>query len=156
MERVKQYLANFKVPSEYIPIGTYNFCSNKITNVKYLIDDHGFKPLLIGSGKTPRIWLYARASENEYVQLIDDNKSLVENFEITINIENKTIQVIAGKNIIKSILKLNFKQVIEVIQLDLRLVGLNIYGDANQLNVGGNKLIKNSMIGAENFIGMSK
>ena len=157
MELVKLYLDNFKVPADYIPLGTFKFCSNTITNVKYLIDDNGFKPLLIGGGDdAPRIWLYAKASNYEYVELIKDNKSLLDNFEVTINEQSKTILVTAGKTIVKSILDVSYDQVIEVKHLDLRSVGLNVYGDANQLTIGENKFVNNSVIGSENLIGMGK
>lgn len=53
---------NFKIPKDYKPLDELNLCGNIIKKSRFIINDDGFIPLLIGKGDdiTLRIWLFAK------------------------------------------------------------------------------------------------
>ena len=131
------------LPKEYRPYNHLIFCSNNLINVQipFEIDEH--IPLLIGRNRQPQIWLNAPSSQSEikWIPLIRQNRSLHKavivkrlNKEVIIKINN--IQII-------KVLQLN-DDLAKVVQLDLRPIGLNIFGDETRLVVGNNQLVSNT------------
>lgn len=156
MENVaKKHRVDQNIPEGYNPYTRIHFCSNELVNVKYIIDDNGFYPLLIGKGEQPVIWIYAKTGEDQIIPIIEKNVSKnqlvsVENYKgeriIKVNVKTES-----GKS---SMLEIEYGgDRPNVYYLDLRPIGYSIYGDSESLNVG-NSVISDSSIQAEAAIGI--
>nr|WP_240493006.1 hypothetical protein [Vibrio parahaemolyticus] len=135
-------------------------CSNTLVNTKHILSaDSGWHPLVIRKGIKPRVWLSIKIQENSdaskdsgYLELISDSQvkhSAVEltstkyGFQITINDQ---IIVEAGNHT---------DEALEVIKLDLRPLGLNIYGDHTSLSVGNNSMSRNTSVNGHSMFGIN-
>lgn len=147
--------SDMKLPSEYTPYNTLNLCSNIASNYRVPIGARNYFPLLIGKGRIPIIWLAMSNPDNteEWRYLVRMNKSLhpgiivsVNNSECSVSItsEDKTIISVASQD----------PDSVTVNSLDLRSIGLNIVGDTNGLNVGGQSLSGNIFSGVGTIVGL--
>jgi hypothetical protein len=136
-------------PHGYEDLEIYNeltVCSNLLINTVHIFQSGtGWNPLVIRKGKVPRVWLSAQEiTDNgspKIIELIADSKSLNNEFHIDkskhgfqIKYQNKVI-VKAGNHVDSRL---------EVINIDFRSIGLNIYGDNNSLSLGSNKMSQNT------------
>jgi hypothetical protein len=136
-------IKNYSFPKGYVPFESINFCSNLLTKPKIIIAADNVAPLIIGVGKVPAIWLKAYDGK-KWISILENNKpthpltnSAIVNDTIIVNAGDKTL---IRANIVGGICN--------VLYLDLRLIGLNIYGDANGLNIAGNSFTSNTIEGA--------
>lgn len=121
-------------------------CSNLLINTVHIFQNqNGWRPLVIRKGEVPRVWLSAQVeNDNELptpIELISDSVSLNDEFFIDkseygfqITYQNKVI-VKAGNHMNSSL---------EIIDIDLRPIGINIYGDNNSLKMGGISMSQNT------------
>lgn len=127
------------LPKGYHPYNVINFCSNKLKNIQSLILFNKTDILLIGKGDCPKIWLrgVTKIDEKKFLisPIVKMNKSSDENFEVFL--KKKSTIVISEKNVIIHAQERN-KDEVEIIALDLRPIGLDIYGTMYALNVGNN------------------
>ncbi len=144
---------NHRLPKEYIPFGEIIICGNRFIDGKIPIsserDGKSHEILLIGKGVLPQIWLAVPilpSSQSNYARpkwryIVERNKTRMKNVEI--KSRPNTLILSLGISIILEVNKLT-DNIAEVSWLDLRLLGINIYGDKNVLNVGTNQLINNT------------
>lgn len=153
----KTNINNFKIPSDYSPINEISFCGNKFVQVKYFLEDNNFYPILIGQGDTPRIWLFAKATKNDFVTVIEDNVSKLKEVKIDIFQKEKRILITTISNSVSTvIIELYFNNEIpNVTHLDLRPVGYNIYGDETKLMISNSELRGNTMVGTNSIISLN-
>nr|WP_297787958.1 hypothetical protein [uncultured Allomuricauda sp.] len=137
-----------QIPTEYTPYEEIVLCGNRLINVKKIVDDKGFIPILIGENKKtkrPLIWLNAKTKDG-VIQLIDKSRPLINVIELNDYSNDSQIDVIldnqGDKHIILQIE--NLEGTPSVTKLDLRTLGYNIFGDENALNIGGNTMQQNS------------
>jgi hypothetical protein len=136
-------------PHGYEDLEVYNeltVCSNLLINTSHIFQSKtGWHPLVIRKGEVPRVWLSAQViTDNgspKTIELIADSKPLNNEFHIDksehgfqIKYQNKVI-VKAGNHVDSRL---------EVINLDFRPIGLNIFGDNNSLSLGSNKMSQNT------------
>jgi hypothetical protein len=142
------------IPKDYTPMDKIVFCGNKIANYKYLISDNGFYPILIGSGVIPRIWLYTKTDKNEYITLIEDSVSNINQIKVDIHNSEKKIEI---KDIHTNtiILILKYDGVPAVILLNLNPVGYNIQGDEAKIMIGDSSLYGNTFNNVPIIIGIN-
>jgi len=131
-------------------------CSNYIKDYKSIIkqNDNGFEPLIIkkDSERRPLIFLKSYIDDkSETIEIINGEKSLINSFTFE---SSTTGCIIIHKNVVILEAVLNEKGVMEVITLDLRPIGLNIFGDSTALNIGGNRISRSSMSGVGTLIGI--
>jgi hypothetical protein len=142
------------LPKDYIPTDKIVFCGNKIANYKFLISDNGFYPILIGSGVIPRIWLYTKTDKNEYITLIEDSVSNINQIKIDIHNSERKIEI-KDTYTRTIILMLKYDDVPNVILLNLNPVGYNIQGDETKIMIGSSSLYGNSFSGVNTIIGFN-
>lgn len=142
------------IPSEYQQFGKLEICSNRLIGVGAFIKIGEIEPILIGKGlRLPVIWLRARANKN-WIPVVERSVSLNPQIEVIEDIITKTT-TIKVKDII--IIKAQQKDnECYVDKLDLRPLGLNIWGDSNMLKVGNGELKGNTMQGVGAFIGFNE
>jgi hypothetical protein len=137
---------DIKLPESYAPFNKLEICNNTLVNVKvpFLI---GRTPLLLfGQGKCPHIWLSApvKPISDEWRYVVENNRSL--NPAIFVEVDDQDNLVVVRINnltIIKVIAEAEDSAICEM--LDLRPIGINVYGDKNSLTVGTQKFTRNSV-----------
>lgn len=143
---------NQPLPQEYKQYQTINFCSNTLINLKYLIVDNGFVPILIGSGDFPRVWVYAK-KENNAIAIVRDSVAALPTVKVNIFSREKKLSIeitLSSNSESTKIIEIDFGiEVPSVNYIDLKPIGYNIFGDRTELNIGGNKLQNNTFEGLQ-------
>lgn len=137
------------LPPEYEPYDKLYVCSVEIrARVPFMRYDLG-APLLIGKGVSPRVWMAMTDSQrpSQLVYVLKDNSPFSP--QIQVSAEGGKTVVMTGETVMCSVTRLNENEA-SVDILDLRPMGLNIFGDSSLLNIGSNKL--NGKIGAPSGI----
>jgi hypothetical protein len=130
------------LPSGYVEPKKIELASNKLENVKAILEVNGNIPILIGDGDQPRIWLYIPSNNEgtEWYPLIKDNFST-----------NSSVLVMGGKNSVTiaspkgNILECKKRAdgVIEISKLDLRIIGLDFVAADDTVKFMGSSFSRN-------------
>ena len=150
---------NQQLPHEYLQYQKITFCGNTFKNLKYLIDDNGFIPFLIGMGDIPRLWIYTKKELNTIV-VVQDSVAILPVVRVDIFNDVKKLLVelnqVPGATNTK-IFELDFSKDIPVVSLiDLRPVGYNVYGDTKSLNIGEQKFEGNMFENLHSLVKLEK
>lgn len=150
----KNKIQNFIVSQDYVPYDKLILCSNTILNVKYFIDDNKFYPILVGSGDTPRIWIFTKISKDEFLTVVEDNISKINQLKVDIFQKEKRILISLGNTGISTIVLEIFynEEIPKILHFDLRNLGYEIYGDEKKLMVGKSNISGNTIQGIESII----
>lgn len=140
-------------PDSYVPYESLTICSNTIKGGGNLVAVSEVIPLLIGKGDTPQIWLLAlaNAQKNEFVSIVE--KSISKHPAVKVYEDAEFLNVMISGEVVLSV-RQDSESSATVTVLDLRPLGLNMYGNENTLNVGGGTFSKNSMSGGGTLIGL--
>jgi hypothetical protein len=131
------------LPEQYRPYQNINFCNNQIIGGGHIFAMGKDLPLLIGEGITPRIWLQAVSEPGgkEFITVVSDSKST--HPAVSVKLDGKSVIVtVQGRTVISA--KSNGAHAVTVNELDLRPVGLNVFGNTSGLNLGGMHLSHNT------------
>ena len=144
-----------RLPKEYKPFDQLALCGNTLINVPVPFEVDGYIPLLIGRNQLPKIWLNAPSPKPglEWTPLVRQNRSLHKAVRL-IEQENEIIIKINSIEILR-VLKISNNSA-NVVQMDLRPIGLNIYGDKSHLVVGTHQLASNTFQNVYVMIGIGK
>lgn len=131
-------------------------CSNYLKKYGSIIkqSDNGFEPLIIKKGEGDKVFVFLQGYDrisSQPIVIVNGNKSIINSviFDssktgcIVIHNEIKILEVVQNED-----------GIMEVINLDLRPVGFNVFGDSTALNMGGNTMSRGSFIGAGSLIGI--
>ena len=152
-----------ELDSSFNNFNTYNedvVGSNRLINTKHILkSSEGWTPLVIRKsldGK-PILWLSVAIVEDNkrtgYIEVVQENRVVFDrkdlDFKVTefgfiIKIDSTTICEAGDVE----------ENSIEIFKLDLRPLGLNIYGDHNILNIGTNKMSRNTSSNSEAMFGI--
>lgn len=140
------------LPSSYVPYETLVICSNSMLGGGHIVAVGDVLPIVIGKGEKPQIWLQAISNPDtkEFVSIIEASVSkhpavevLEKDGSIEVTIQDSKVLVVRSEYPNKAI----------VSQLDLRPIGLNLFGNESSLIVGGSTFSGNSMSGGGVLIG---
>ena len=133
------------IPGDYVPYETLVVCSNEFVRGKTPIVFGITTPVLVGKGETPLLWINAPTREDgkSWKPLVARNESKVP--EADINVSGREVTVSLGKKKVIQV-KSRDESAAEITFMDLRPLGLNIFGDTKGLNVGTNSLIGNKFV----------
>lgn len=153
MEKSKHISKTQIIPESYIPSETITFCGNNISNYRFLINDKGFYPILIGQGEIPSIWIFSKTKKKGVIALVDDTVSNFDRIKVDIHKREKNITItdIVLKQII---LNLNYNNQYILNQLNLNPLGYKIHGNDSGLIVGNTKVSGNTFSGVNSIIGL--
>ena len=145
------------LPKDYFPYPELNMCGNTLLNVQipFLLEQTPL--LLIGTNSVPQVWLSARTSPGspEWKYIVQANRSLNPAVYVEVQEENRTVYVrISNAVIIKAVAQSETKATVEV--LDLRPVGLNVYGNISGLNLATNRFAGNSTVNSRVAFALGK
>ncbi|RBO82381.1 hypothetical protein [Marinomonas aquiplantarum] len=140
------------LPSSYQPYEKLTICSNSLIGGGHLVELAGALPLIIGYGEKPQVWLqaFSNPEKMEFVSVVENSVSKFPAVEVK-EIEGSIIITIQGKQVLKVRNVSNREAVVE--NMDLRPIGLNLYGDANNMNMPNGSFSGNSMSGGGVLLG---
>lgn len=133
-----------KIPSDYKPFKTLIVCSNKLINGRVPFEVNGFVPFLVGVGENvPLIWVQVPSNKNldSWQYLVRANRSLHSNTQIIYIKKGIKVQI-GNRPIIHVVSESN--ESAEILDLDLRPMGLQIFGTKDMMTVG-NQIMKNNV-----------
>lgn len=123
-------------------------CSNLLINTKHiLVGGDDFYPIVIRKGETPRVWIKAIAlakdGHKQVVELVNDSISTYSGVDVKsskhgIKISFQEKEIIVGGN--------HNNDSLEIIKLDFRPIGMNIYGDHHGLTIDGISMSGNTSV----------
>lgn len=143
------------IPSEYQPFEKLSICSNVIIGAGAIIKIGEIEPILVGKGlKLPAIWLRARVNKNNWISVVERSVSKSPQIQIENDIITNTTTIKTNNIIIVKAQQYHSECIIT--NLDLRPLGLNIFGDNNLLKVGNGEFRGNTMQGVGAFIGINE
>ena len=149
---MEKQIINQPLPQEYKQYQKINFCSNTLINLKFLIEDNGFVPILIGSGDFPRVWIYAK-KENNAITIVRDSVSVLPIVKVNIFSREKKLSIeitLSPNSGSTKIIDIDFSNEVPFVNyIDLKPIGYNIFGDLKELNIGENKLHNNIFEGLQ-------
>jgi hypothetical protein len=145
------------LPKDYFPYFELTICGNTLVNVQipFLIERRPL--LLIGKNSVPQVWLSARTSpgSHEWKYIVQANRSLNPAVYVEAQDENRTVYVrVSNTVIIRAVAQSETKAVVDV--LDLRPVGLNVYGNSSGLSLATNRYAGNSMMNLQVAFALGK
>lgn len=144
-----------ELPKEYLPFEEIEICSNRFINGKILIEVHNHAIILIGKGPQPVIWLSGLISKEgkQLQEIVNKNCSLNKSVDVIISEKNNSTIVKVGDLILLEAAKASESKAI-VPKMDLRPIGLNIFGDTKELHVGTNRLINSTFMNTHTMVGI--
>lgn len=145
---------NTGFPKNYNRLKVLDVCSNKIIGGGNVMGIDNFAPLLIGDGDLPKVWLYAKVDKSSWTPLIAENESLHTDLHITINDELKEVTIKLGDVVILNVVKIGDGHC-DIRHLELRPIGLNLYGNHQVLKVANNTFSGNIYSGIAFMVGFT-
>ena len=141
------------LPSSYQPYDKLTICSNSLIGGGHLVELAGALPLIIGYGEKPQVWLQAVSNPEkmEFVSVVENSVSKFPAVEVK-EIDGSIIITIQGKQVLKVRNVSKSEAVVE--NMDLRPIGLNLYGDGNNMNMPNGSFSGNSMSGGGVLLGL--
>ncbi|EAP80271.1 hypothetical protein [Sulfitobacter sp. NAS-14.1] len=138
------------LPSSYTPYQKLVFCSNVLEGGGNLIEVSGTIPILVGRGDPPLVWLSAK-QDAKIVTVVEASRA---------KFSSVTAASIFGGTVVmsKGVVLLSARQIseeeAEVTEIDLRPLGLNVYGNKSGLHVGGMEFTGNHFSGVGTMVGI--
>ncbi|MEQ1763958.1 MAG: fibronectin type III domain-containing protein, partial [Pyrinomonadaceae bacterium] len=148
---------NEKYPQAFQPFERLIVCSNELLNGRAIVEIKGNPFLLLGKGVSPKVWLampeYIEGSiDLIWVFAINANQTSQKQFNVVEN-DNQTSIAFEGVPILEAV-KITENECV-VNYLDLRPVGLLIYGNADGLHAGNDLLKKNIFSGQNSMVAIN-
>lgn len=138
----------------YKPINEVNICSNFLMGGGFLVGYGEFAPLRIGSGEIPIVWLSTQIAPNKWMPIVKENEALISNLNIYKEYEKRKITISFGSKVLLVAQMMN-DNYCRVPNLDLRLTGVNIFGDELTGLTANNTISKNNrFVGVKFLFGM--
>lgn len=139
-------------PHDYVPFQELVLCSNKMVgvHVPFLVD--GGVPLLVGNDGGPKVWLNAKppGTAGHWLPVVRRNKSV--HGSVKVATEGAQKVVVTAGTVVVLVVEAMQGTGAEVSQLDLRPLGLNLYGDTSGLTVGTNRIVGNEIHDAQAMV----
>lgn len=144
-----------ELPKDYLPFKELEVCGNWFLDGMVPIEVQKNAILLIGRGQEPLIWLCGPVSKKgkQFQEIVEKNKSLNRAVDVIVSGRNRSTIVKTGEITIIEVTKVSEEKAI-ISKIDLRPVGLSIYGDTSGLTIGMNNFVGNSFIRTRTMIGI--
>lgn len=137
-----------QLPDRYQPFPTLVLCSNVLVNVAIPMQVNGYPAFLVGRGPRPLVWLAAPVSMGDQERTFIVRESVSHNpavAVVTVPEDPQTEVVVGG---VRALVVRGAGDTAEIDQIDLRPVGLDVWGDKAALHIGGATLRNNTIVGA--------
>ncbi|MGV2929523.1 hypothetical protein ACE3G8_00370 [Vreelandella venusta] len=141
------------LPRSYRPYEKLTVCSNTLIGGGHIAAVGEVLPLIIGTGEKPQIWLQAinNVENTEFISIVENSVSKHSAVDV-IELSGVVTVKIQGK-LVLSVMSSSENSAV-VSSMDLRPIGLNMFGDIHALKVGSNSFSGNTMSGGGVLIGL--
>jgi hypothetical protein len=143
------------VPEDYIPYRSVVLCSNTIINLQFLLEVRGFHPFLIGRGVFPYVWMSAPSAPEQGVEnwprVVERSTAKFPVIKIQHSRLTRSLSISINGMRVLQIASYSDDEVV-VDQIDLRPLGLLIFGDTAKLTAGGSSYSSNRIEGGRSFL----
>lgn len=138
-----------RLPEDYVPFKTLHVCGNRFVSGSFIVKVGQRIPILIGKGVVPLVWIaIAAKGEKEWTFIVARNTSVNPELSILFSKNDHSTTIKLKNSVIIKVRKLNEDET-EIVTMDLRPIGLKIYGDENGLHIGTHFLAGSTFEGAE-------
>jgi len=140
------------LPKSYVPYETLVVCSNTLSGGGHIVAAGEILPVLVGKGEKPQVWLQAllNPEKNEFITIVE--ASISKHQAVKVIEENCVININVGGTDVLSV-QVTGENSAEVFMLDLRPLGINLFGNKSELKVGNSTFSGNSFSGGGTMIG---
>lgn len=140
-----------EMPNGYSPYLLLSVCGNKILDGAKIISVGGVFPILIGKGSKPQIWLMALKSptEKKFISIVEASISQ-HSFVHVEEIGRQVVVKVQGATVLR--VEQTGKDQALISELNMRPLGLNIFGGVSELNAGGVTFSNNTFSGGGAFV----
>ena len=140
-----------KTPKGYVPYSLLSVCGNKLTGGAKILAVGDTFPILIGKGSKPQIWLMAIASPNDkkFISIVEASISQ-HSFVRVEEVGRQLVVKVQGATVLK-VEQTGDDQAL-VSEIDMRPLGLNVFGGVSELNAGGMSFSNNTFSGGGTLI----
>jgi hypothetical protein len=141
------------LPKSFQPYHKLTVCSNSLIGGGHIVEVSGTLPLIIGKGDKPQIWLQAlnNPETKEFILVVENSISKFPSVQVK-EIQGFLVVSIQGNEVLR------IREVSEneasVDAMDLRPIGLNLYGDVDGMKVGNGSFSRNAMSGGGVLLGL--
>ncbi|WP_252959046.1 hypothetical protein [Pseudomonas simiae] len=135
-----------KTPKGYFPYSLLSVCGNKLMGGAKILSVGDVFPVLIGKGSKPQIWLMAIASptDKKFISIVEASISQ-HSFVHVEEVGRQIVVKVQGATVLR-VEQTGDDQAL-VSELNMRPLGLNIYGGNSKLEAGGVTFSNNSFSG---------
>lgn len=143
------------VPKNLRKLDELVLCSNLVKGGGFPFAVKDVLPLVIGGGERPQIWLQALTDpvNNTFLTLVDNSISRNPSIKVFEDPNTGVMQIYLQQLPILQV-KLEGEKRAVISLLDLRPLGLNIWGNSIELNISGSKFSRNTVEGVGVFINL--
>jgi hypothetical protein len=117
-----------------------------------------FPAFLIGPGPAPLVWLAAQTGSDTWSYVVKASKSLHPSVRVDVDLVALSVAVFVGSDLVLQVrheVPHETSAFAEVSKVDLRPLGLNLYGDSKGLFVGTNHFVGNTFKGTATAFSVS-
>ena len=141
------------LPSGYRPFGKLTICSNVLENGRVPVSISGDIPFLVGKGNKPKVWINMLSQDEagRSKPLVRDNLTL--HPQVVVVEQDNAVEIKVNNQTLIRVVKESEDEA-TITKLDLRMIGIAIYGDANSLHVGPQSMSNNSFVNVDCMIGI--
>lgn len=141
------------LPHSFKPYKKLLVCSNSLFDGGHIVSIGDVIPLIVGEGVKPQVWLQALADTGgkEFTTVVENSVSKHPSVEVR-EVSDSLVISVHGKSVLR--IRQTSQHNAEIDLMDLRPVGLNLYGDSSSMHVGGGTFSRNSMRGGGILIGL--
>ena len=132
-----------QLPAEYKRFQNLVVCGNTFINGDVPVSVRGKPAFLVGQGATPILWMWAIGSPDwdEPEAVVQAHRVIFQVLWIDVTKDHLLLRLPGG-----TIINVRVEDVdrARIVELDLRPMGINIWGDETVLAVGTNRLVGNT------------
>lgn len=134
------------LPKNYNPYQNLSVCSNLLIGGGHLVVLGEVLPLLVGQGEIPKIWMQAPTDKTgkKYVSLVVASVASHPAVNVVSNNAGLTVSV-GGTPVLHVVQESQDSATIDL--LDLRPIGLDIFGTKDSLHAGSSNFSHNTFMG---------
>lgn len=143
------------MPKSYKPFNVLTLCSNKIIGGGNIVSMGEVIPIILGQGDKPMVWLQAVADPKgkTFTTVVEASISMHPAIKV-LQVEDALEVSIDNTTVLK--IKSSEGSSASVEKLDLRPLGINMFGDNTKLQAGGMTLIGNTFQGVGTAIALGQ
>lgn len=142
------------LPNGYRPYSSIDLCGNKLLGGGHILSLGEVLPLVIGAGAKPLLWMQAitDVKTKSFITIVEASIPTLP--AVRIKAEDSAVVVLVGIVRVLVVKKVS-EDAIEIPEIDLRPIGVNLYGKNGDLYAGTMQFSGNTFSGGGTFIGFT-